>query len=102
LSDTRRPVEKSSRRSDPGAVDAYIRHRLAHAGTELEVFSDAAIGRVAHHAAGIPRLVNKLCEFCLVYGAINEEIPITEETVNQVISDGVFVSGFLPSGKAAE
>ena len=50
----------------------------------------------------MPRLINKLCEFCLVYGAINEEDPVTMETVRQVVDDGIFVTGFIESGKAAE
>jgi type II secretory pathway predicted ATPase ExeA len=87
---------------EPEATVAYVRWRMVHAGGSEEVFSDAALAEIARHSSGAPRLINKLCEFCLVYGAINEENPVTRETVEQVIADGIFVSGFFESGKAAE
>ncbi len=80
----------------------YIAHRIAHAGGREEVFSHGAVAEIVRQTGGVPRLVNKLCEFCLVYGAINEEKPITELTVLQVMADGVFVSGFAQTGRAAE
>ncbi|MEM9247774.1 MAG: AAA family ATPase [Pseudomonadota bacterium] len=84
------------------ATKAYVEHRIDHAGGLEPVFSDEAIAELHRHTGGVPRLVNKLCEFCLVYGAINEEKPISEQTVLQVMADGVFVSGFAPAGRAAE
>ncbi|MEM1430341.1 MAG: AAA family ATPase [Pseudomonadota bacterium] len=87
---------------DAEATAEYIAHRLAHAGATEPIFTEGAVEQIARHTQGIPRLVNKMCEFCLVYGAINEEKPITEETVSQVIADGVFVSGFIQTGRAAE
>ena len=87
---------------DAEATAAYIAHRLAHAGATGAVFTEDAIAQIARHTQGFPRLVNKMCEFCLVYGAINEEKPVTGETVSQVIADGVFVSGFVQTGRAAE
>jgi type II secretory pathway predicted ATPase ExeA len=87
---------------DPVATADYIRHRMQHAGSDGEVFSDDAIEAILRQTGGVPRLVNKLCEFCLVYGALNEERVISEGTVDQVISDGVFVSGFTPIERAAE
>jgi type II secretory pathway predicted ATPase ExeA len=87
---------------DHAATVAYIEHRMAHAGATRQVFSREAIEEIQKHTAGVPRLLNKLCEFCLVYGAINEESPVTAGTVRQVISDGIFVTGFVQSGKAAE
>ena len=87
---------------DPVATADYIRHRMQHAGAESDVFSDDAIEEILRHSGGVPRLVNKLCEFCLVYGALNEERVISDGTVDQVMADGVFVSGFTPIERAAE
>lgn len=87
---------------DQAATTAYVRFRLVRAGGREDLFSDAALEEISRRTAGVPRLINKLCEFCLVYGAINEEDPVTMETVRQVVDDGIFVTGFIESGKAAE
>ncbi|MEL6204803.1 MAG: AAA family ATPase [Pseudomonadota bacterium] len=87
---------------DEEGVGDYISHRLAHAGGTGEEFAPEAVEEIARLTRGIPRLVNKLCEFCLVYGAINEENPIKLATVQHVIADGVFVSGFVATDEAAE
>ena len=87
---------------DAPATAAYVRHRLRLVGGTGEEFAPAALAGIHRHTAGVPRLVNKLCEFALVYGALNEENPVSEETVEEVINDGVFVSGFVPSERAAE
>jgi hypothetical protein len=46
----------------------YIRHRLTVAGGDPALFDDLACAAVHAHAGGIPRLVNMLCDFALVYG----------------------------------
>jgi type II secretory pathway predicted ATPase ExeA len=86
----------------PEAARRYLLHRLAHAGAEGEIFAPEALEEIVAHAGGVPRLLNKLAEFCLVYGAIAEERPIGPATVRQVLSDGVYISGFVPVDKAAE
>ncbi len=84
------------------ATREYVVHRLVHAGGTGMEFTAEALQEIHKHSGGVPRLVNKLCEFCLVYGAINEETPVTHKTVLQVVNDGVFITGFGASGKAAE
>ncbi|HUF92193.1 MAG TPA: AAA family ATPase, partial [Candidatus Limnocylindria bacterium] len=45
---------------------AYVQHRLAVAGRYTPLFSDAAL-RVAHaRAAGVPRLINSVCDRALL------------------------------------
>jgi type II secretory pathway predicted ATPase ExeA len=46
----------------------YIRHRLTVAGGDPALFDDLACAAVHAHAGGIPRLINMLCDFALVYG----------------------------------
>lgn len=87
---------------DEADTAAYVRHRVDHVGGRPDIFSPGALAEIARLTAGVPRLINKLCEFCLVYGAINEENPVTVDTVRQVIDDGIFVTGFVESGRAAE
>ncbi len=47
---------------------AYIKHRLVTAGGEENIFDKYAIAAVFYHSGGIPRLINMLCDFALVYG----------------------------------
>lgn len=83
-------------------VRGYVTCRLENVGGDGSVFSDEAIDEIYQFTDGVPRLINKLAEFCLVYGAINEEMPISPATVRQVVEDGVFVNGLGQRRKAAE
>jgi hypothetical protein len=46
-------------------VQAYVSHRLEHAGRETEVFTNGAVEMLFEHSQGIPRLVNRLCKLAL-------------------------------------
>jgi general secretion pathway protein A len=53
----------------PEQTRDYIRTRLRIAGaSDLALFSDAAITRIVQYSGGIPRLVNALCDHCLLIG----------------------------------
>lgn len=46
----------------------YIHHRLKIAGGSPDIFSDQACDVVYCLSGGVPRLVNTLCDYALVYG----------------------------------
>jgi general secretion pathway protein A len=47
----------------------YVRHRLAVAGArDPDLFTDAAIKRIADYSEGTPRVINLVCDLCLVRG----------------------------------
>ncbi|MFV8816184.1 ExeA family protein [Haliea sp. E17] len=46
----------------------YISHRLNRAGSGREVFDKSAIYSVYFFSGGIPRLINMLCDYALLYG----------------------------------
>lgn len=47
----------------------YIRTRLRIAGArDLRIFEDRAVQRIAEYSGGIPRLINLICDHCLVTG----------------------------------
>ncbi|MGR3762399.1 ExeA family protein (plasmid) [Roseobacteraceae bacterium NS-SX3] len=71
-------------------VTLYIRHRLVTAGGDGSEFSDGACGMVSSYTRGVPRLVNQLCDFAMLYAWTNEEPEVTEKTVQAVIDDDVF------------
>lgn len=52
---------------DPHETKAYVAHRLAAAGADVStVFSERALDAIAATSGGIPRLINMLCDWCLV------------------------------------
>ena len=48
-------------------VSQYIHHRLAVAGATWKVFADRTCELVHESTGGVPRLVNILCQLCLVW-----------------------------------
>ena len=64
----------------------YIRSRLAIAGApDAGLFGDAAIQRIAAYTSGIPRLINILCDHCLVIGYSEQVRRVERETVERGI-----------------
>jgi len=79
---------------DPDTVAAYISHRLKVAGGKGNEFTKQACERIHEVSKGIPRLVNQICDFAMVYAATSEEKLVLSSTVDQVVADGVFNAGF--------
>lgn len=77
---------------DRETVRMYIEHRLRHAGGTGEEFSDDALDPIHEASEGIPRLVNRLCDFSMVYAASNGESTVTKETIKNVLSEGIFIA----------
>ena len=72
----------------------YIAHRMTIGGATRPVFDDGA-GVIIHAACrGVPRLINQLCDYALVYGFAEEKPEIDAAIVREVLEDrrefGVF------------
>ncbi len=81
-------------------VGDYISHRLKVAGGTGEEFSEKACDLVHRATAGIPRLVNQLCEFAMLYTWSDGVAEVSEKAVQAVLDDGVFFGGLsLPAGE---
>ncbi len=65
----------------------YIHHRITVAGGEHELFSEDACDAVFERCSGIPRLINLLCDFALVYAYASQAAVVTEELVEQVVRE---------------
>lgn len=64
----------------------YIRSRLQTAGAaDLGLFTDRAIGRIYEHTGGIPRLINIVCDHCLLFGYADQKRKIDRDIVEQAI-----------------
>jgi len=68
-------------------TQGYIRHRVQVAGGEPGLFTDDACAAVFEYSRGIPRLINLLCDFSLVYAYAGEVAVVTGELVEQVIRE---------------
>jgi general secretion pathway protein A len=64
----------------------YIQHRLDVAGQKKQLFTDEAIPLIYKHSGGIPRLINNLCDLCLLIGASKHVTAVDEEMVKQAIT----------------
>ncbi|MFT6445506.1 ExeA family protein [Loktanella salsilacus] len=78
---------------DPTTTLAYIAHRMTVAGAKKQVFTDGACDAIYENTGGVPRLVNQLCDLCLVYAFTSEARQVSRSTVDVVMADGVFFSG---------
>lgn len=87
---------------DQETTRGYIRHRLMHAGGTGQEFTDAAIDLIYQHSDGVPRLVNKFCDFSMVYAATSTLRVVDETVVAEVVKDGLFLSTRAPTKDAAE
>ena len=82
-------------------VARYIDFRIRAVGAPEQLFAPEACQIIAEASAGIPRVINMLCDTSLVYGFAIGEHNIPEELVREVIEDknnfGIFpVNGRMP------
>jgi general secretion pathway protein A len=71
----------------PDQTRLYVRHRLAVAGaTDPGLFTDAAVSRIADYSEGTPRVINVVCDLCLVNGYANGTPRIDADVVAKAIA----------------
>ncbi|WP_424966275.1 MULTISPECIES: ExeA family protein [unclassified Dinoroseobacter] len=87
---------------DRETVGDYVAHRMKHAGGTGTEFTDQSLDRIYQASEGVPRLVNKLCDFALLYTATENRQVVTASAVDEVLSDGIFIGNFDQMGEAAE
>ena len=62
----------------------YIAHRLKVAGAKRRIFNDLACAAVYLYTGGVPRLINILCDLCMVYRYAEGRKNIDADTVIDV------------------
>jgi type II secretory pathway predicted ATPase ExeA len=73
----------------------YIAHRLGVAGGSPSLIGVDACERVHASTAGVPRLINQVCDTALVYGFAEQRNPIDRGIIELVLRDRG-ESGLLP------
>lgn len=65
----------------------YIRHRLAAAGGDPELFETPTHAIIWYHSRGVPRVINTLCDTALVYGYAEQKPRIDAGILHDVVRD---------------
>lgn len=69
-------------------TDEYILHRLEIAGNrEAVIFEDGAIDLIYEYSRGIPRLINVICDFLMVFAYVEERREISLDLVKEVVGE---------------
>jgi general secretion pathway protein A len=85
---------------DRTETHAYVRHRLEVAGGAPALFAADAIELVHARTKGVPRLVNQLCDFGLLYAFADGRRTIDADLIAQVLRDrgnGVALPAMSPA-----
>lgn len=77
---------------DEAVTRQYIAHRLKVAGGTGKEFNPAAGRLIYQETGGVPRLVNQLCDFAMLYAWSAERKTVTEKTVRNILEDGVYMN----------
>lgn len=71
-------------------VETYVTHRLSIAGVQQAIFLPSTFAMIRQATGGIPRLINQLCDFALLYAFEAGTQTVDEETVQEVLDDNLF------------
>ena len=75
-------------------VHAYIQRRLSVAGAVRTIFPKATSELVFRATGGVPRLINILCDLCLVYG-FSADCDVIEESLLRELMTGMEKNGIF-------
>ncbi|MCX5974221.1 MAG: AAA family ATPase [Coprothermobacterota bacterium] len=74
----------------------YVMHRLRIAGSPLFPFTPDSLADIYRYSAGIPRLINMICDMCLLEGYIRRTKKLDISIVQDVVKD---LGGVLEDAK---
>ncbi len=70
---------------DEAETKSYVLHHLRYAESASDIFSDDALKEIFRYSAGSPRLINKACIHCLMYGHQRQKKIIDDHIVRYVV-----------------
>ena len=68
----------------------YIIYRLERCGARTAIFTNEAIKLIYNYTNGIPRLINNLCDLCLLSGYLSKANTIRGELIEKIVADGAY------------
>ncbi|WP_051560106.1 AAA family ATPase [Marinobacterium jannaschii] len=72
---------------DQQDTQRYVAHRLSVAGRTAKLFTDESLKVIYQYSRGVPRLINLICDNCLITGFAHQAPLIEPEVVREVVSD---------------
>ncbi|MBK8970372.1 MAG: AAA family ATPase [Hahellaceae bacterium] len=66
-------------------TETYIAHRTKVAGQKAELFDRSVCAGVYHFSGGTPRLINKLCDYCLMVAFAKGDYAVSLDTLVEVV-----------------
>jgi general secretion pathway protein A len=75
----------------------YIRHRCSMPAVRARNSPTRHRPHSSGKSGGVPRLVNKLADFAMVY-AVTSDKPVVDEVVDEVLADDIFLEMRDPTG----
>ncbi|HEX4152847.1 MAG TPA: AAA family ATPase [Steroidobacteraceae bacterium] len=76
-------------------AEAYVRHRLRVAGASGEIFTGAALAEVHRVSAGVPRVINVVCDRALLGAYTTDTKKVTPALVRRAAGE-VYGRRFVP------
>tara|TARA_R110002051_G_scaffold146786_2_gene219582 strand:- start:63103 stop:63999 length:897 start_codon:yes stop_codon:yes gene_type:complete len=73
-------------------VEHYIVRRLEIAGLDREVFEPDTYKLIHGITRGVPRIVNQVCDYALLYAYSNDDQTVSIEVIEKVFEDGFILS----------
>ena len=68
-------------------TEKYIQHRLKMAGAPRKIFSYQACAIIFCYSEGVPRKINNLCDFAMVYAFSEDKKTVQVKTVLEMMRD---------------
>ena len=78
-------------------TQAYIVQRLSVAGGRDDIFPTASMELIYRASGGIPRLINLICEHCLIFAYVEHRKEVLPELVATVLED-LALNNFADAG----
>ena len=66
-------------------ISKYMKHRLAVAGCNKDVFEDSAVKVISQNSGGIPRRINQICDMSLLTGFIGKASAVNDAIVSEAV-----------------
>lgn len=77
----------------------YVNHRATHAGAGSSIFNQTALEAIHHYSFGIPRLINKLCDYALVIAFARDLDQVDLDCVIEVVNENKLGGFRVPGGE---
>lgn len=65
----------------------YIAHRLEAAGAKKSIFSSEAASAIYCYSEGVPRRINKMCDFAMLYAFADDQTVVKIDTILCMMKD---------------